>query len=612
MPRIYTKTIPPVSMRTVLLAVASFCVLGLLFAVHPTFAQDTAFAEFADASTLSQDSIAVIIAKIIRVALTLTGIIFTVLVIYAGFLYLLARGEPAPAEKAKKILQQSVIGLIIIFSAYGITSFILSRLLSAAFGDSSGSVAVQYSEALSGSLGGGILEDHYPGRNATEIPRNTKIFVTFKEAINPEGIIDNYASDSDSTGINTSGVLIYPTDEGASAALAADEVTVSYDDDFEIFVFDPVDYLGSSEEDVNYTVVLTTEIETMEGEDAFTGTYSSGYAWTFEISTEIDLTPPEVTYVVPILGSENARNITIEIGFNEAMDPVATTGTYGDPEFFTNIKVIDEAGDHVNGTFQISNGYKTIDFTTTDACGEDPCGDTIYCLPGDEEIVVTAKAASIDAEEPPQADVVGVDYDGLVDASGNSLDGNSDGEACGSDSDGICDEGEDLSDDYVWNFSTTDEVEDTVPHVVTADPDIREGEISTTDDVLITFNTFLKSSTIRSDNISMWPDPYYEFWFAARKENSNVSSQIHIVHPTLVSDEVGGWDYWPVLTEGIKSTYQICMYPAIDEAGSCSESRSSNTPYCCNGTASTQACATDTQSTDSAGEVLPNNTETEE
>ncbi|MEK7619617.1 MAG: Ig-like domain-containing protein [Patescibacteria group bacterium] len=609
--------------RALIVLIVAFCVVGFFAVAFPALAQDTSFEQFADASTLSQDSIAIIIARVIRVALTLVGIIFVCVIIYAGFLYLLARGEPEPIKKAKKIFQQSIIGLIIIFSAYSIATFILNRLLDAAFTGSSAAVADAYSEPLSGSLGGGILDDHYPERDATEIPRNTRIFVTFKEAINPASMISGYDEDPDSTDLNTDSVVIYPTDEGPGSALASDEVVVTHDEGFEIFVFDPVEYLGSSEQDTNYTVSLTTDIERASGTAAFSGAYASGYSWTFEVSTEIDLTPPYVTSIVPAADADEPRNVTVEINFSEAMDPVATTGSYiiGEEPLFTNIEVLDAALANVEGTFEISNAYRTISFTTTDACGEDPCGDTIYCLPTNQLISAMAKAATLNEEEIPQAEPTGYTFDGVVDAAANSLDGDNDydpevaGTICGSESDTIeCEDAGD-NDNYEWSFTTNDEIEDTVPQIITGglDPEIEEDEISTSADVEVTFNSYLKSSTVNTSSVSLWPDPYYEFWFAIRKSNDDVEERttVLIEHPTLVSTDLGGWDYWPVLSEGIKSAYQICMYPAIGPGSNCTEGRDEDQPYCCNGISSASACQTEEQEAAAEDETLPDNTETE-
>lgn len=609
--------------RTVLLAVVAFLFFFFLFSAHPTFAQQTAFEKFGEASTLPTDDIAIIVARVIRAVFGVVGIIFTCLVIYAGFLYFLARGEPEPVKKSKRILQQSIIGLILMFSSYSIATYILNRLLEAAFTSTVAATAEAYSEPLSGALGAGIIDDHYPERNAQDIPRNTRIFVSFKEAIDPASMIEGYESNPDSTELNIDSVLIYPTKDGSGSALASDQVVTTFDEEQKVFVFDPVGYLGSADADINYTVTLTTEIKKADGSDAFTGAYSSGYEWTFEVSTEIDLTPPYITSVVPKQDAKESRNVTIEINFSEAMDPVASTGSYlvSEEPLFTNIQVFDESGKNVEGAFEISNGYRTVSFTTIDACGEDPCGDTIYCLPTNQLIKSLAKAATLNETEVPQAKSSGVTFDGLVDSAANSLDGDHDGDACGSELDTVSCKDGGVNDDYQWIFATTDEINDTVPEVVSVKPGIEEDEISQTNDVEITFNTFLKSSTVKTDSVSLWPDPYYEFWFSVRKENTDTATVVHLEHPTLVSTDEGGWDYWPVLTHDIKSAYQICMYPAIGP-NSCldpeSGRRSSNAPYCCNGVPSTSECQTDSQN-DVDGTlypvpndyVLPDNSETE-
>jgi hypothetical protein len=608
--------------HAVIFAVVVFCLSSILSAGIEVAHAQTSFDTFADASTLSQESIGVLVARFIRIALSVVGLVFVSLIIYAGYLWFTAAGRPEPVDKAKKILRQAVIGLFIIFTSYSITTFILNRLLDAAYGTESSSTADRYAEPLSGSLGGGILDDHYPSRNATEIPRNTKIFVTFKEAIDLSTMVSDY--ETGGSALNVDSVIIYATEDGESSAFTADEVVVTYNEASEIFVFDPIDYLGSSEEDTNYTVKLTTNIETEDGDAAFTGTYSGGYEWTFEVSTEIDLTPPTVTTTIPDDGDDEARNISIEMSFSEAMDPVATTGTYEDASgvYFTNIEVVDSAGANVEGTFEISNGYRTATFTTFDSCSEDPCGDTIYCLPGNDELTVTGKAASINGDEAPQS--LFAIADGLTDAAANSLDGDSDGDACGSSSDAVeCEDGDD-SDDHAYTFTTSNEIEDTVPHIVSLSPEALDDEISQSNDVTATFNTYLKASTIRTSAISMWPDPYYEMWFSVRKSDEyregvtpdgcDISSEsevscLSIQHPTLVSNEEGGWNYYPVFSNEIKSSYQICMYPSTDEA-SCDGSSSGE--YCCDGVPSVDECQTQTQASDGEGETLPDNTETEE
>jgi len=75
--------------------------------------------------------IRVIIANIIRVALSLLGIIAVSLVIYGGYLYMTAGGNEEQVASAKNVLKNAVIGLIIILSSYAIVSFVITRLAEA-------------------------------------------------------------------------------------------------------------------------------------------------------------------------------------------------------------------------------------------------------------------------------------------------------------------------------------------------------------------------------------------------------------------------------------------------------------------------------------------------
>ncbi len=61
---------------------------------------------------------------LIGAALSFIGIIFMVLIIYGGLLWMTARGNDQQVEKAKNLIVQSFIGLIIILAAYAITAFI--------------------------------------------------------------------------------------------------------------------------------------------------------------------------------------------------------------------------------------------------------------------------------------------------------------------------------------------------------------------------------------------------------------------------------------------------------------------------------------------------------
>lgn len=64
--------------------------------------------------------------NIITPALGLAGVLFFVLFIYGGFMWMTARGNTTQAEKAKTILMNTIIGLVIVLTAYAVTRFIFT------------------------------------------------------------------------------------------------------------------------------------------------------------------------------------------------------------------------------------------------------------------------------------------------------------------------------------------------------------------------------------------------------------------------------------------------------------------------------------------------------
>lgn len=76
-------------------------------------------------------SLAEIISEIIKILLGFLGVIFVVLFIYAGFLWLTSAGNEEKISKAKAIMTAAIIGLAIVLAAYSITYFVIDKILEA-------------------------------------------------------------------------------------------------------------------------------------------------------------------------------------------------------------------------------------------------------------------------------------------------------------------------------------------------------------------------------------------------------------------------------------------------------------------------------------------------
>lgn len=73
-------------------------------------------------------TIAEVVATIFQVIINLSAAIFLLMLLYGGFTYLTAGSNEESTEKAKKIMLNALVGLIIVTAAYGIGTWILNAL----------------------------------------------------------------------------------------------------------------------------------------------------------------------------------------------------------------------------------------------------------------------------------------------------------------------------------------------------------------------------------------------------------------------------------------------------------------------------------------------------
>lgn len=69
-----------------------------------------------------------VIKTIFNLVIIIAGTIFVILLLVGGIQYLTAAGNEEATGKAKKLIVDSVVGLIIVLAAWAIGTFVISRL----------------------------------------------------------------------------------------------------------------------------------------------------------------------------------------------------------------------------------------------------------------------------------------------------------------------------------------------------------------------------------------------------------------------------------------------------------------------------------------------------
>lgn len=327
---------------------------------------------------LASQDLKVTVENIVRIIFGFLGILLVLLLLYAGFLWLTSQGNKDQIERAKKIITSAVVGLVLVLAAYGIAAFIIYSLLGATgpggTGGTGGPPGGPCNNCI--ALGNGIIESHYPGVNAKNIPRNTRIVITFKEEVK-------------STSMIVPNIQVKNLTTGSPALIA-----ISNDGQL-TYTIVPNDLLGSPSVENKYQVVLQDILKASDGSAAL----PLGYQWQFTVSTASDTTAPTVISVIPLAASTVPRNTIVQINFSESIDPSGITGV--SPQF-----TVQDSATVLTGVYSIGNQYKTAEFRTTVECGTNSCGGTVFCLPPDSALTGLAETGITDMAGNPLA----VDY----------------------------------------------------------------------------------------------------------------------------------------------------------------------------------------------------------
>lgn len=154
--------------QIVLVCTALFFAVVVSTPVHASLSYknaEAALGTVADKTGVQKTDLPTASGQLIKSALGVLGLIFFVLVIYAGITWMTARGDEEAANKARETIFAAVIGLSVILASYAITNFVTSRILEGNKDTSSGGMAGG-ANSVGGTLGDekvGCCIDWSPG-----------------------------------------------------------------------------------------------------------------------------------------------------------------------------------------------------------------------------------------------------------------------------------------------------------------------------------------------------------------------------------------------------------------------------------------------------------------
>lgn len=335
------------------------------FSALPAHAQlDTGLQAIGDTIRLPSTDPRVIVARIINVALGLIGIILVVLLIYAGFLYMTSAGEKEKIEKALAIIRNAIIGLIIILSAWAITTYVINALLKATQGG--GGIGGTGGTGLGGGFGGGSgssfqVKSITPQGNVSI--RNVQVKIVFSNSV-----------DEASVGAITvlkDGI----TAVGGTLAVSGSVVTFTPSASCPA----PNDSRKCFDGDSDFTVKVGTSLKSVSGQSVTCGGFALPCTAAFHTGNLVDTQVPNIRLSFPTDGMSVQANFSQDV-IGEASDDsgVATveffdgTGSIGvdgpsvspTPQQFTATIAWDTAGASL-GLHTLSASASDIDTNTT-------------------------------------------------------------------------------------------------------------------------------------------------------------------------------------------------------------------------------------------------------
>lgn len=88
-------------------------------------------ATFAGTAGLQGGNLIDMISSVVRLAIGFLGVIAVIIILLGGFKWMTSGGAEDKVKKAKALIFQGIIGLVIVLSAYAIATFVINSVITA-------------------------------------------------------------------------------------------------------------------------------------------------------------------------------------------------------------------------------------------------------------------------------------------------------------------------------------------------------------------------------------------------------------------------------------------------------------------------------------------------
>ncbi|MDP3985169.1 MAG: IPT/TIG domain-containing protein, partial [bacterium] len=317
----------------------------------------------------------VIIAGIIRTALGLLGIVTLIFILYGGFMWMTAGGETDKIDKAKRMLMNAVIGLVIILTSFAITQFVLNRLLEATLGGGGGGGGgggCPPGEVCPGGLptGSFVVQSINPQDPAPPIgwPRNSVVRIRMNQGVDEATVPGNVTVRALGTATDVPGNFNV---QGSLISFTPSEPCPEPNNDRYCF-----------DSDTTFRVEIANGLRSSSAKFVVCGGLAPNCSANFTIGNYIDVEPPQISISTPVVGQ------SIPLGFETVRARATDDSGVSEVEAFDGGASI--GVDSPNPTVQIFDASM---FWDTASLGLQSCR------------AVSAIARDVDTNETRSADV---------------------------------------------------------------------------------------------------------------------------------------------------------------------------------------------------------------